>query len=362
MRDLTNIFWDILVTIVRLCRPGGLKSILAEIVLLRHQNVIAMRGKKRAPNLSTIDRIVIAVCAGLVSPVRLAKSCIVVKPSTLTNIHKWFVNRKYRKLYTPKNKAKPGPKGPSKKLIKLVCEIKRKNPSDGYPRIADIVNNTFEEDIDPDVVRRILQKFYYPHRDEQGPSWLTFFGNAKDSLWSIDLFMCESTILKTHYVLAVMDQYSREIIGFAVHEGPVAGIDLCCMFASVIAGKETPKYLSHDNAKIFHFHRWEANMRVLGVEELWSVPYVPISHPFIERLIGSVRREYLDHTLFWNKVDLERKLEKYKEYFNNHRVHRAICGQFPKQYSKEIEVKKANYENYGWESYCNGLFTRPVAA
>ena len=69
-----------------------------------------------------------------------------------------------------------------------------------------------------------------------------------------------------------------------------------------------PRYLSSDNDPLFDYHRWKANMRILEIEEIKSVPYVPISHPFIERLIGSVRRELLDQVFFWNSEDLTRKL------------------------------------------------------
>ena len=60
-----------------------------------------------------------------------------------------------------------------------------------------------------------------------------------------------------------------------------------------------PKYFSSDNDPLYRFHQWQANLRILEVTEIKSVPYVPLSHPFVERLIGTVRREYLDHMLFW---------------------------------------------------------------
>jgi transposase InsO family protein len=81
--------------------------------------------------------------------------------------------------------------------------------------------------IDKDVVRRILSVHYRPESHSGGPSWLTFLGHMKDSLWSMDLFSCESASLRTHWVLVVMDQYSRRIIGFGVHAGMVGGVALC---------------------------------------------------------------------------------------------------------------------------------------
>ena len=93
----------------------------------------------------------------------------------------------------------------------------------------------------------------------------------KDSLWSIDLFRCESIILKTHWVLVVMDQFTRRIIGFGVHRGDVDGIALCRMFNKAISQMGTPKYLSTDHDSLFKFHRWKANLRILDVEEIKTV-------------------------------------------------------------------------------------------
>ena len=143
------------------------------------------------------------------------------------------------------------------------------------------------------------------------PSTLTI-GHAKDSLWSrdagpVDLFRCESIVLKSHWVMVVMDQYTRRIIGFGVHAGSVDGPTLCRMFNQATSGQDWPKYISSDNDPLFQYHRWKANLRVLDIEEIKSLPHVPMSHPFVERLIGSIRRELLDQTLFWTGTDLERQ-------------------------------------------------------
>ena len=128
----------------------------------------------------------------------------------------------------------------------------------------------------------------------------------KDSLWSLDLFRCESIALQTYWVLVVMDQYTRRIIGFGIQRGVVDGSALCRMFQQAIRGAGLPKYLSSDHDPLYRFHQWAANLRVLGVTEIKTVPYAPWSHPFIERLIGTIRRECLDRLLFWTATDLVR--------------------------------------------------------
>lgn len=237
--------------------------------------------------------------------------------------------------------------------------MKLRNPGFGCPRIAQQINLAFGLDLDKDVVRRILAKHYKPGSSDRGPSWLTTLGHAKDSLWSIDLFRCESILLKTHWVMVVMDQYTRQIIGFSVYAGHVDGPMLCRMFSQATAKKRWPKRISSDNDPLFLYHRWKANLRVLEIEEIKSLPHVPMSHPFVERLIGSVRRELLDHTFFWTATDLENKLHAYQCYFNQHRCHTSRNGATPVEtmHSNVIDIK-----DYRWNKHCRGLFDLPVAA
>jgi len=190
--------------------------------------------------------------------------------------------------------------------------MKQRNKRWGCPRIAEHLALAFGVPINKDVVRRILAAHYRPSWNDAGPSWLTFVGQMKDSLHSGDLFRCESVALRTYWVLVVMDQYTRRIVGFGIHAGTVDGVAVCRMFNRTIRGQATPKYLSSDHDPLYRFHQWQANLRVLGVIEIKTVPYVPISHPFVERLIGTIRREYLDHSLFWNAVDLESKLVEFQ--------------------------------------------------
>lgn len=129
-----------------------------------------------------------------------------------------------------------------------------------------------------------------------------------------DLFRCESAVLRTYWVLVVMDQFTRRIIGFGVQRGAVDGLALCRMFNRAIRGQARPKYVSSDHDPLYRFQQWQANLRVLDVTEIKTVPYVPLSHPFIERLIGTIRRECLDRTLFWTALDLEAKLLDFQRY------------------------------------------------
>ena len=102
-------------------------------------------------------------------------------------------------------------------------------------------------------------------------------------------------------------------------------------------GRTTPAnggYLSRDHDPLYRFHQWQANLRILNIREIKTVPYVPRSHPVIERLIGTVRRECLDRLLFWTAADLERKLVGFR----------------------------ASLRAYRWQMHCRGLYHTPRAA
>ena len=244
MRDFLILFVHLIVTAARLARPGGLRSVVAESVLVRHQLLGLNRGRKRAPKLRTPDRIIAGLCALFMRRARLLRSAIVLKPATLLHFHSVLKTRKYRMLFSQQRGRRPGPKGPKKDLIDAVVAMKRHNPSWGCPRIAQQIALAFGVDIDKDVVRRLLRVHYRPESNSGGPSWLTFIGHMKDSLWSCDLFRCESATLRTHWVLVVMDQFTRRVIGFGVHGGIVDGVALCGMFQRAIRGHSLPKYLS----------------------------------------------------------------------------------------------------------------------
>jgi putative transposase len=157
----------------------------------------------------------------MMRPTRLLRTAIVLKPSTIMSFHRALVKQKYRLLFTPKQRGKPGPKGPSPELIDPILEMKRRNPRFGYRRIAQELALAFGVEIDKDTVRRVLAKHYRPDPSNGGASWLTFLAHAKDSSWSVDLFRCESLILRSHWVMVAMDQFTRRIIGFGrVCRGP----------------------------------------------------------------------------------------------------------------------------------------------
>jgi len=342
---------------------GGVRALIAENLLLKQQLLVLRRGRHRAPNLMLGDRLLCGFGALFLSPRRLRKIAIAVRPSTILAFHQEFVRRKYRRLFSSTScPRKPGPKGPDQALIQAIVELKSRNPRFGCPRIALIISRTFGIDIDKNVVSRVLAKHYRPAPGGIGPSWLSFIGHTTDSLWSVDLFRCELIVLRSYWVLVVMDQFTRRLVGVGVQCGAVTGADLCRMFNGAIHGQGTPRHLSTDHDPLFEAHRWMANLRILELDEIKTVPHVPLSHPFVERLVGTMRREFLDHVLFWNGRDLERKLAEFQTYYNAARCHASLEGRTPLMFTDGNTVTPADLNQVSWVSHCRDLVQLPVAA
>ena len=198
MKDLLVLLGHLLTTVAKLLGPGGAKTIVADSLLMKQQLLVINRSRRRAPNLSALDRFLLGFLSLFLNPRHIQRAAVIIRPSTLLKFHDLLKKRKYRLLYSSECKRKPGPKGPSRELIQAIIALKQRNPRFGCRRIAQQINKAFDTDIDKDIVRRVLANHYRPAPGGSGPSWLTFLGHTKDSLWSVDLFCCESILLKTH--------------------------------------------------------------------------------------------------------------------------------------------------------------------
>ena len=237
MREAFVLLAYLLKTLVKLSRPGGLWAVAAESLAVKHQLQVMNRSRQRASRLTPWDRLVFGLCAWCIPTKRRAKCVVILKPSSFTRFHQALVRCKYRWLYASGRRSRTGPKGPSKELIAAVVEMKRRNPRIGCRKIAEQIAHTFGIQIDKDVVRRILAQHYRPQSDGGGISWLTAIGHAKDSLWSVDLFRCESIILQSYWVMVVMDVFTRRLIGFCIERGDLNGSTVCRMFNHAISQK-----------------------------------------------------------------------------------------------------------------------------
>ncbi len=226
-----------ILTLLKLLRPNGVKLLIAENNALRKQLQEVSRGRKRSLTLTSYDRFIFGFLACFIPENRLQKVAIIFKPATILKFHKALVERKYSKLYSNNIKKTPGRKPQEDKLIDLVIEMKKLNPSFGYGRIAKQIYEALGIKVSRFAVGRILRKNKGKWPTDDGPSWLIFIGHMTDSLWSVDLFRCESIGLKSHWVMVVIDQFTRRIIGFSVNKGDCDGVTYCRMFNEIVSGK-----------------------------------------------------------------------------------------------------------------------------
>ena len=109
MRDVVILLLHLIVAVVRLARPGGLRSVVAESLPVKHQLQILNRGRKRAPNLRATERIITGLCTLFMNPARVLRSAIILKPSTLLHLHQLLAKRKYRTLFSLKRRCSAWP-------------------------------------------------------------------------------------------------------------------------------------------------------------------------------------------------------------------------------------------------------------
>lgn len=287
MKDIVVLLAHLLTTIAKLLGPGGAKAVLAENVLLKQQLLLVTRSRRRGPHLGAMDRLVLGLCTLFLPRRRVEKVAVAIRPSTLLSLRQSLIRRKYRALLSPKRRTKPGPKGPCEPLIRIIVELKSRNPRFGCPGIAMIISRTFGEDIDKDVVRRVLDKHYRPGLDGSGPSWRVFLAHLIDSLWSVVQCRCESALQKGCCALVVMEQFTDQIIELGVRVGNVAR----AIFNRAIAPIAHLLQKTLDQWLGVKLDRWHENAYISEVGEIAPLPYWPRSPPFID---GFIHRPYRD--------------------------------------------------------------------
>lgn len=124
MKDLLLLFARLLTTIAKLLGPGGVRAVVADSVLMKRQLLVIKRSRRRAPNLTDLDRLLFGFWSLFLNPCRIQWAAVIIRPSTLLKFHDILMKQKYRLLYSSGSKGKPGPKGPSRELIQAIVELK----------------------------------------------------------------------------------------------------------------------------------------------------------------------------------------------------------------------------------------------
>lgn len=133
---MVELLIQFIVALCKLSAPGGVKALVAENQALKQQLVVMRRSNRRSPRLKSSDRFLFGLFAFFIGKDRLHRIAIIIKPSTILNFHRALVKRKYSRLYSNKTEKKSGRNPPDQAIVDFVVELKRRNPTIGYGRIA----------------------------------------------------------------------------------------------------------------------------------------------------------------------------------------------------------------------------------
>ena len=312
MKPLALLVIHLLTTLAKRLGPGGAKAIIAESVLIKHQQLIARRSTGKTPRLTTSDRFLCGFLALFMRPGRIRKVAVVIKPATLTKFRSALLTRNYYRLFSSRKSAKPGPKGPSDDLVRVIVELKQRNTGFGCPRIAQQINKTFGMNIDKDVVRRVLAKHYRPASHDGGPSWLTFFRHTRDSLSSIALPRRESILTKFHSTLLTINQFIRPMIGFGLSGCNCYQAEVYSLVDDPIPVVDSSKPFDPVHNPPFLHHR--CRMKFWAVGRMQTVVLFPRPPPFTERRIRTRRRNQTDYRSDCGVIECELELKAFNDY------------------------------------------------
>jgi transposase InsO family protein len=188
------------------------------------------------------------------------------------------------------------------------------NPLWGAPRGIDVAERT---------VSRLMPK----RRPESSQTWRTFLANHVPALVSIDFFTVPTARLRVLFVLVILAHHRRRVIHFNVTEHPTATWT-AQQIVDAFPDESAPAYLLRDRDHVYGL-QFRHRVKGMGIEEVLTAPHSPWQNPFAERLIGSIRRECLNHVLVLGECHLRRILTRYLAYYHQARTHLALDKDAP---------------------------------
>ncbi len=290
-------------------------TIVAENLALRHQLGILQRSVKR-PQLRQTDRIFWVWLSRLWPSWR--DSLAIVKPETVVRWH-----RDGFKLYWRwKSRGKPGRPKIDAEIRNLIRRMCRENVMWGAPRIHSELQL-----LGYDVDESTVGKYMIRHRKPPSQTWRTFLDNHVFDIAAIDFFVVPTVRFQLLYCLIVLRHDRRRVVHFNATPHPTArwtGQQIVEAFPL----DEAPRFMIRDRDGIYG-HDFRERVKHLGIEEVITAPRSPWQNPFAERVIGSIRRECLDHVIVFNETHLLRILRDYFAYYHEARTHLSLDRNAP---------------------------------
>lgn len=293
----------------------GRLQLAAENVAMRQQLAVLVRETPR-PKLRGRDRLFWLVARRLFA--EWASWLIIVKPDTVVRWHR----AGFRLFWRRKSRGKPGRPTMSRTVIALIQRMARENVTWGAPRIRAELHLLGHE-----VAEATVAKYIPKHRKPPSPSWKTFLKNHASSLVSIDFFVVPTATFRLLYGFVILAHDRRRILHSNVTAQPSAAW-VCQQFRDAFPFDSAPEYLIRDRDGVYG-NAVSRCLEAMGVEEVLTAPHSPWQNPYCERLIGTFRRELLDHVIVFNERHLKRLLNDYFAYYHSSRTHRSLDRNSP---------------------------------
>ena len=282
-----------------------------EILALRHQIGVLQRSVKR-PKLTTADRL---LWAWLCTVWQDWKSVVfIMKVSTVLGWHR----KGFRLFWTWKIRGgKLGRPTVPKEVRDLVRTMSRANPLWGAPRIhGELLKLGIE------IGETSVGKYMVRRRRPPSQTWRTFLENHLKSVVSVDFFAVPTIRFEILYVFLVLAHDRRRIVHFAVTAHPTAEWTAQQM-REAFPWDTAPGYLLRDRDRIFG-KDFVDQVKAMGIQQVLSVPRSPWQRAYVERVIGTIRRECLDHVIVFNQSSLRHHLKSFCDYYHRSRTHLAL--------------------------------------
>jgi putative transposase len=287
-----------------------------ELLVARQQLAIYQRSVRR-PRLRLRDRLFWCWLSRLWS--RWKDVLVIVKPATVIA----WRRRKFRE-YWAKLSGRPGPGRPPipQESQDLIWQMSAANVFWGAPRIKSELHL-----LGIDVAKSTVERHMVKRPKPASPTWRAFLANHVPSLVSIDFFVVPTVRNHILYVYVVLAHLRRRIVHFAITEHPTAAWT-AQQIVEAFPWDTAPRYLIRDRDSIFS-DIFRGRVKSMGIEEVLIAPRSPWQSPYVERLIGSIRRDCLDHVVVLNGRHLRRVLTSYFTYYHEVRRHISLDGDAP---------------------------------
>ena len=279
------------------------------------RKVIVAIGQR--PRIGSSDRLLWCLLARLWSNWRAV--LYFVQPRTVTTWQK----RRFRECWRALSRSSgPGRPQIPRELIDLIRRIWKANPTWGSPKIvAELAKLGIE------VAKSTVEKYRPRGHKPPSPTWRTFLDQHVRDLVSIDFFLVPTATLRVLFVFVVLAHGRRRIIYFYVTAHPTAQWT-AQQLVEAFPFDTAPRFLIRDGDRVYGL-RVTRRIESLGIDEVVTAPASPWQNAYVERVIGTLRREMLDHVIIFNERHLKRLLSSYLDYYHPWRTHRSLDRDAP---------------------------------